>query len=517
MRFYSEFIVLYEDQPMPPVEELCPSLWAAADFDADGDYYAEGIDGRWTDLEVRRREPGRPRTVLGVHTHRERGPYTSGLTDTVDLQRYIDYRNDGRYDHDDEGVRDIQTAAVTMLCLDSSSVEDYREFLETVRHFLEQTGGTLVNCGQLLDAAGFAEHYLTPESDDEPAAPEVRPPGRSDGTLTRCSAIALRLEAARRRRCEVVCLDPETAFLNELRRDGRSRVLMGGLSPLNDAVASRLASDKFHTATALSSVGLRVPDGVRCLRPGRFAGFDSHTGHGPALRLAEQRGFPLVVKPNGGSRGRGIELVRDRMELLRAIEATWIDDYLALVQVPAPGTDLRVDLLDGDCIFAYRRGPLMLRADGERSLAQLLADADPRLTAQWCTQHLAGDPRWQRLVEGQGLSLRSIPEAGRSFDFGGVILNLNRLSVCEVVDPLPPEWTALARRVAERMGLRHLGVDLKIDALDQDPADAVIIEVNASPSLSNMALAGHYERVISVEERIVEAILAGCGGTTVGS
>jgi len=324
----------------------------------------------------------------------------------------------------------------------------------------------------------------------------------------RCSAVELRLEAARRRGCTVTDLDPETGFLHELRRDGRARVLMGALSPLNDAAASRLAGDKFHTATTLATIGLRVPEGVRCLRPGRFVDFEAHTGHAPALDLAARRGFPLVVKPNAGSRGRGVQRVEDAAALRAAIDEIWADDYLALVQVPAPGMDLRVDLLDGRCIFAYARRPLELAGDGRRTLEQLLQAADPRLTPAWCAAMLPHEPQWQRLVEREGVGLPWVPPAGHVVRFDGIILNLNRLCTFEIVEPLPGPWLEVGQRIGRRMALRHLGIDFKVPSLAADPSEAVIIEVNASPSLSNMALAGNYERVVGIEEQIVESILA---------
>lgn len=337
----------------------------------------------------------------------------------------------------------------------------------------------------------------------------------TSGAPDRCSPVRLRLEAARRAGCEVLALDPETGFLHELRRDGRSRVLMGAVSPLNDAAAARLANDKFHTTTALAAAGLRVPEGVRCLRPGRFEGFEAHTGRGPAHELARRCGYPLVVKPNGGSRGRGVTLVDDPAQLDAAIDAIWADDYLALVQRPVLGIDLRIDLLDERCIFAYLRHPLTLVGDGHRSLHALLMAADPRFSSEWCQTLLPQDPQWQRQVVAQGLSLDSILAPERSLRFDTVILNLNRLCRGEVVQPLPSPWLEFACRVAHRMGLRHLGIDLKIESLAQDPAQAVILEVNASPSLGNMAMTGHYEEVVAIEQQIVEAILASAPPETV--
>lgn len=328
--------------------------------------------------------------------------------------------------------------------------------------------------------------------------------------LDPCSQVAMRLEAARRLGCEITELDPQTGHLNEIGKDGRAVVLFGSISPLNDAGALMLATDKFHAASVLAAAGHRVPQGVRCLRPGRFADpYASHTGLHPALALLERHGPPLVVKPNAGSRGRDVTLVHDAEALRAAVERVWRDDYLALVQRPVPGADLRLDYLDDDCVMAYVRRPVRLRGDGQRRIHELFTAADPRLHAAWCADRLPHEPAWQRLVQAHGYTVDTVLPEGRTICLEDVILNLNRVCTCERLDPVPEPWRAFGLAIGRRLRLRHFGVDLKIDALDRDPTHAVVIEVNASPSLANMARLGCYEEVVAIEERIVAAILAG--------
>lgn len=321
----------------------------------------------------------------------------------------------------------------------------------------------------------------------------------------------MRLEAARRLGYEVTCLDEETGYLNEIRSAGRRVVLMGSISPLNDAGAYVLATDKFYAAATLAAGGHRVPLGTRCLRPGRFLGYDAQTGQGPARAFLERHGLPLVVKPNAGSRGRDVALVRHEGELWQAIDRVWQHDYLALVQRPVLGVDLRLDFVDDDCVAAYVRRPVVLRGDGERSIQALFEAADPRLDAAWCAQQLPLEPAWQRRVREQGMSPATVLPRGQSLCLEEVVLNLNRVCTCERVLPVPEPWQALGRGIGRCLGLRHFGVDLKVDSLEQDPSDAVVIEVNASPLLVNMARLGCYEEVVGIEQRIVAAIMEARG------
>lgn len=313
--------------------------------------------------------------------------------------------------------------------------------------------------------------------------------------------LSLRLEAARRLGCTARNLDPETGYLWEIERGGVTCTLYGGLSSLNDAVSASIATDKFHAGSLLSRAGFRVPRSIRCLRPGRFepASFHDHTGLQAAGRLADRLGFPLIVKPGHGARGRAVTAVADNKALEKAIEHVWRDDYLALVQESVAGIDLRVDMLDGVCLIAYVRRPLHVVGDGLQTLAALLEQAAADIGAA------SADPAWGDL-EAAAVHPESVLAAGQAVTFRGPVLNLNCLASAQVVD-LPAEWCALTQSVGDALRLRHYGVDFKISSLEATPETATVIEVNASPSMLQIALRGHRDSVMEGEEKIVEAML----------
>lgn len=321
--------------------------------------------------------------------------------------------------------------------------------------------------------------------------------------MTLSPMMELRGEAARRLGCELECLDPETGYLHEVRKGDQRHLLLGGTSPLNDALASRLAEDKFHTALLVRRAGMRVPDTVRCLRPGSFPqeDFSSHRGLAPAQAFATEKGWPLVVKPNRGSRGRSVSVVQGPESLERAIDEVWEDDYLALVQTPAPGMDVRLDLLDGEYLLGYTRQGVMLEGDGKSSVAELLAASDPRFTGELFWRGLQDDPLLQ------GLQPDAVPGAGETLDLRTPILNLNRLCHGQILPDPPAGLLDVARRAGEALGLRHCGVDLKVLSLDAPAEDAVVIEVNSSPSLVHMGRLGHREDAVAAEMRVVGAML----------
>ncbi|MCB1037272.1 MAG: hypothetical protein KDD47_25810 [Acidobacteria bacterium] len=344
------------------------------------------------------------------------------------------------------------------------------------------------------------------------------PPGPEPGPAAR-----LRAEAARRLGIRLEVLDPDTGCLQALSDGRRRRVLVTGMSPLNDAGAARLAGDKYYAGEILRRAGFRVPAGTRCLREGAFelSTFPEHTGLEPAFRFAERQGFPLVVKPNRGARGRDVAVVSTEAELKEAVRRVWRMDYLALVQECVEGFDLRLDFLDGELLLGYTRQPVVLEGDGSTPLRRLLAGWDRRFYGPAFEERLARDSFWQRRVLDRGLGLDSVLTRGENLALTDAVLNLNRLCVARMLEALPAAWLEHGRVLGRTLYLRHFGLDLKVPGgagdLSGDPARAAVLEVNASPSLGQTFERGEKEAAIAAEMKVLRAILetgAPVGGAT---
>jgi glutathione synthase/RimK-type ligase-like ATP-grasp enzyme len=332
---------------------------------------------------------------------------------------------------------------------------------------------------------------------------------------TGSATLDLRLRVAESLGVRCTCLDPETGGLWRLERGDRSLILAGGTSSLNDAAAARLAVDKFHTAAVLRAAGLRVPDTVRCLRsdahPSQHDRFANQRGLEPALAFADTRGYPLIVKPNRGARGRCVNRVDDRRTLLRSIEQVWAIDELALIQPALPGLDLRIDLLDGDLLLAYLRRPLRLIGDGRSTVLELLAALDGRAHDERFLTKLRAEPLWGQTLAAAGFAEHSVIATGVEITFPSTVLNLNRCCTAEVFEALPEPWMDLGRRVASALRLRHCGVDLRvpisIDPITGDPAEATVLEVNGSPSIMQIHELGAATLAEAAERRVLETML----------
>jgi len=324
-------------------------------------------------------------------------------------------------------------------------------------------------------------------------------------------AVRLQLEAARRLGIDGRIVDPEYGYLYTLSRNGRTIPMIGGRSALNSAVAARLAEDKHYTALLLAEAGCRVPETVRCLKPGHFSRdkYASREGVEAGLAFAERRGYPLVVKPNRLSHARRISVVHSREELLAAVDRVWERDYIALIQEYIRGLDVRLNFLDGEFLVGYERYPVEIAGDGTSTIRELLNRTSLRFASPQFWQRCTTDnATWQATVSDRGYDEGSVPAAGTRLRFGGEILSVTGWAVPQLVRELPEPWRICGLRAGEALGLRHFGVDFKGATLADGPESAAILEVNSSPLVVGIHAAGYEEEALQALGRVLAALFA---------
>ena len=286
---------------------------------------------------------------------------------------------------------------------------------------------------------------------------------------------------------------------------GPPRPIFGNALGLNPDAAAALAADKDYTARLLAAEGLPAPRGMALFSPAYAARMRlknaAVAGALPGLAEAEAcaaaLGYPVVLKPNTGSEGRGVHRPADAAELRADIAALFATDERLRLEERLQGEDIRITVLDGRVRLAYRRQPVSVTGDGRSTLADL---ARARL-AGLATRHRGAkiatqDPRVQRSLAAQGLSLRDVPAPGRAVR----LLDSANLSTGgqmeDLTGRLPEAAERLALRAAACLGLRLAGVDLIAPAIAEGIAGARVLEVNSAPGLDYYAAHGpaQYDR-----------------------
>ncbi len=300
-----------------------------------------------------------------------------------------------------------------------------------------------------------------------------------------------------------VNLEPHWKIAGQIiTKDGRRRYFKLTTLDLNTQGASRISSDKDYAAYFLKRMGYPVVEGEAFFSDAWCKEIGSNRNSTQAAVYARKLGFPVIVKPNGSSWGKGVFLARNAKEVQNALSYIFTFDKIALVQRRIIGRDYRIVVLDGKIISAYERIPLSVTGNGRSSIKQLLDIKQSEFRKHGRDTKIdAQDPRIQVKLSHRGISTKYKPAAGERV----VLLENANLSsggdAVDVTGTLHHEWKKLAARVAHDMNLRLAGIDVMLPGvLSEAPSDYSLLEINDSPGLD------HYASIGPKQKKVVEKL-----------
>jgi cyanophycin synthetase len=286
----------------------------------------------------------------------------------------------------------------------------------------------------------------------------------------------------------------------------RRRLAWAAMTDRTSGVAVDIAGDKQVTRRLLTEAGVPIPDG------GAAVTADA------AVRLLEDIGGPVVIKPRSGRQGRNVALdLRTPSDVERAFREAGGD---VIVERQLPGRDYRVLVVAGEVVAAAERIAAHVTGDGRSTVAELIqrVNADPRRGPghSRVLTRIEVDEAVRRTLSKQGSGPDAVPAAGAT-----VWLRENaNLSTGgtsrDVTDRIHPDVAHLCLRVTALVGLDIAGVDLRLPdiaepmppAADDKDTTSGVIEVNAVPGL-RMHLAPVQGRSHDVGDAIVRAMFPG--------
>jgi len=296
---------------------------------------------------------------------------------------------------------------------------------------------------------------------------------------------------------ERVRLGPSTwAIVEEARRRGipvrrlnsRSLVQLGlgcnlrriqaTLTDHTSAIAIEIAQDKDDTKRVLEAIGLPVPHG------------DVAESAEEALELAQEIGFPVILKPLDLSHGRGISA---RLTDEAAVRDAWTRaselSERVIVEQFFEGRDHRVLVIGGRVVAVAERVPAHVKGDGVHSIRELIdaANLDPRRGighTKVLTRLECDDATVEHLAR-SGRTLDTVPnDAERVFLTATANLSTGGTAI-DRTDEIHPSNVTACEMAAGVVGLDIAGIDVITPDISVPFREngAVIIEVNAAPGV----------------------------------
>ena len=282
------------------------------------------------------------------------------------------------------------------------------------------------------------------------------------------------IDEARRRGIPVSRLDKQS--LVQLGYGSRQQRIRASITGRTSLVAVELAGNKDATKRLLAESGIPVPRGevVRSAEEAEAA--------------ARRLGYPLVTKPLDGNHGRGVTTgIRSEEQLRFGFAAAAAHSRRVIVEQCFTGADHRILVIGGEVVAVARRVPACVTGDGIATITELVerVNADPRRGEghEKVMTRIRIDTELLNHIELQGLTLDSVPEAGRDIVLRPTANLSTGGTAIDRTDQIHPDNIEIARRAAKVIGLDIAGIDF----IAPDIARSVhetgggVIEVNAAP------------------------------------
>lgn len=264
----------------------------------------------------------------------------------------------------------------------------------------------------------------------------------------------------------------------EISRGDRRVRVRGRFTGLDDEATLRSVRDKPALNRRLREAGVRLPEQVE-LEADDLGGARKFMARCPA---------PWVLKPGGTSGGQGITTGLQTFEdFERARRRVLVDGWHLVLERQVAGDVHRLLVLDGEVIDVLKRLPSRVVGDGCCTVRELI-DAENRnriAAARGGTSLVFIDLECVLTLRGQGLSLDSVPAAGRTVALKRVT-NQNSAKDNFTLRTLPhPDVVEEARRAADLAGLRLAGVDIVTTDIGRSLAETggALLEVNGAPGI----------------------------------
>jgi len=284
------------------------------------------------------------------------------------------------------------------------------------------------------------------------------------------------VEEARRRGIPVRRLNSRSLVQLGLGRNLRR--IQATLTDHTSAIAIEIAQDKDDTKRVLEAIGLPVPHGAVA---------DSAE---EAVELAQEIGFPVILKPLDLSQGRGIS---PRLIDEGAVREAWtrarqVSERLIVEQF-AEGRDHRVLVIGGRVVAVAERVPAHVTGDGVHTIRELIdaANEDPRrgIGHTKVLTRLECDDGVVEFLARSGYTLAGVPNDGEPVYLTATAnLSTGGTSI-DRTDEIHPSNVTACEMAAGVVGLDVAGIDVITPDISVPFREngAAIIEVNAAPGV----------------------------------
>lgn len=290
------------------------------------------------------------------------------------------------------------------------------------------------------------------------------------------STVAL-VEAAEARDIPWFRIDPSRRFV----QFGHGRYQQRIRETVTDSIGAtgaQISRNKSMTNIILGELGLPVP-AQRVVDTAE-----------KAVKVVEEMGYPVVVKPLLGGKGTGISVgVASAAEVNNAFALAQNHFPMVLIEKFVAGDDHRMLVVDGKLIAVSRRIPGRVVGDGKRTVEELVEDInrDPRRGTGYLKLlvRLEIDDEANERLAAAGYTRTSVPVRDEAVYLRGTANIATGGTAVEMTSRVHPDNRDVAVLAAAAIGLQVAGIDFLTPDITRSYREVGggICEVNSSPGL----------------------------------
>lgn len=257
----------------------------------------------------------------------------------------------------------------------------------------------------------------------------------------------------------------------------QGRVIESAISNYTTCISADISCDKLLSKEILKIQNLPVSRGEKV---GNIINL---------LKAANEIGYPVVLKPEFGNKGKGVILnIKNDKELLKYYQILREDYTDILIEKYYEGDDYRVCVVNYKVVAVSKRIPPYVIGNGKNTIKQLINELNSdELRGEDHEKPLTKvkiDDEIERNLISNGYEINSILESGKKL-FLRKNSNLSTGGVAiDYTDVISKENKDICVRAAKAIGLDICGVDVCTRDIGKSlMKEGAILEVNAAPGL----------------------------------
>lgn len=259
---------------------------------------------------------------------------------------------------------------------------------------------------------------------------------------------------------------------------------------LNYTSSMRITKNKALTSYFLKEFGYNIPKYTMVYSEEKCKKYNLCDTFEKGIEFAKKMGYPIILKLNDSSQGRGVYKIYDEEELKAVAKIIFQKNDTFQIQKFYGYNDYRVVVLDDKVLSAYQRIPLYVIGDGINSIKKLLELKQNNYIASGRDTIIEIDNDILKNLSRVGFNLETKLCKGEKC----ILRNVSNLSAggecLDLTNKIHSDYANLCINIARDFNLNLSGIDIMCNDLCESMDEYIILELNSSPGLDNYAFYG---------------------------